>query len=142
MASILPAARTRVASGPGFVITRHVLRSFTSASATSKQAANDPSPQTQTPNVSKTDEFAIDPMGARDKPLQEYQKEGEQKRELQAPNRAGVWSRSQMPRDLAMTGPRFEQTIIEAQVRMVMTISSSNIRRGTDHLAATASFCH
>jgi NADH dehydrogenase (ubiquinone) Fe-S protein 6 len=28
----------------------------------------------------------------------------------QAPNRTGVWSRSQKPRVQAMTGPRFEQT--------------------------------
>ncbi|KAM5362424.1 hypothetical protein ACJZ2D_012555 [Fusarium nematophilum] len=28
----------------------------------------------------------------------------------QAPNRVGVWSRSQRPRSQAMTGPRFEQT--------------------------------
>ncbi|KAK4455947.1 hypothetical protein QBC34DRAFT_388408 [Podospora aff. communis PSN243] len=28
----------------------------------------------------------------------------------QAPNREGVWSRSQKPRSEAMTGPRFEQT--------------------------------
>lgn len=35
----------------------------------------------------------------------------------QAPNRADVWSRSQRPRSVAMTGPRFEQTDFELQVR-------------------------
>lgn len=35
----------------------------------------------------------------------------------QAPNRAGIWSRSQRPRAEAMTGPRFEQTDFELQVR-------------------------
>jgi hypothetical protein len=35
----------------------------------------------------------------------------------QAPNRAGVWSRSQRPRSQAMTGPRFEQTDFSLQVR-------------------------
>jgi hypothetical protein len=35
----------------------------------------------------------------------------------QAPNRVGVWSRSQKPRSKAMTGPRFEQTDFDLQVR-------------------------
>jgi hypothetical protein len=34
----------------------------------------------------------------------------------QAPNRAEIWSRSQRPRAVAMTGPRFEQTDFELQV--------------------------
>lgn len=34
----------------------------------------------------------------------------------QAPNRATTWSRSQKPRALAMTGPRFEQTDFSLQV--------------------------
>jgi NADH dehydrogenase (ubiquinone) Fe-S protein 6 len=58
-------------------------------------------------------------MGNRDAPLQEMVPEAEKMRTLQAPNRAKPWSRSQMPRELAMTGPRFEQTIIEAQVRTI-----------------------
>ncbi|KAK4235507.1 lactobacillus shifted protein [Achaetomium macrosporum] len=35
----------------------------------------------------------------------------------QAPNRAEIWSRSQRPRSVAMTGPRFEQTDFELQPR-------------------------
>lgn len=35
---------------------------------------------------------------------------------VQAPNRAGIWSRSQKPRAEAMVGPRFEQTDFELQV--------------------------
>lgn len=35
----------------------------------------------------------------------------------QSPNRVGVWSRSQKPRVTAMTGPRFEQTDFDLQVR-------------------------
>lgn len=35
----------------------------------------------------------------------------------QAPNRKGIWSRSQRPRNEAMTGPRFEQTDFDLQVR-------------------------
>lgn len=38
----------------------------------------------------------------------------------QAPNRLGVWSRSQKPRSQAMTGPRFEQTDFSVQVREIM----------------------
>jgi len=47
--------------------------------------------------------------------LQESAQEGERQRQMQAPNRATIWSRTQQPRDRAMTGPRFEQTIIELQ---------------------------
>lgn len=51
--------------------------------------------------------------------MQEMVPEAEKRRTLQAPNRAKPWSRNQMPRELAMTGPRFEQTIIEAQVSKI-----------------------
>ena len=36
---------------------------------------------------------------------------------MQAPNRKEIWSRSQRPRAKAMTGPRFEQTDFDLQVR-------------------------
>lgn len=42
--------------------------------------------------------------------------DAERRRVMQAPNRKEVWSRSQQPRELAMSGPRFEQTIMEYQV--------------------------
>ncbi|PFH59624.1 hypothetical protein XA68_12086 [Ophiocordyceps unilateralis] len=43
-------------------------------------------------------------------------KELDQPKELgQAPNRVGIWSRSQKPRTTAMTGPRFEQTDMSLQ---------------------------
>jgi hypothetical protein len=35
---------------------------------------------------------------------------------MQSPNRKGIWSRSQQPRERAMVGPRFEQTIMADQV--------------------------
>ncbi len=38
-------------------------------------------------------------------------------RAMQAPNRPGTWTRSQQARETAMTGPRFEQMVIEDQVR-------------------------
>lgn len=52
-----------------------------------------------------------------DKPLQESVAEGEERRTMQAPNREGVWSRSQQAREKAMVGPRFEQMIMYDQVR-------------------------
>lgn len=55
-------------------------------------------------------------MGLRDAPLQEMPKESEQQRQMQAPNRKEVWSRSQETRERAMSGPRFEQTIMGMQV--------------------------
>lgn len=71
----------------------------------------------RTPNVSKTNETAVTSFGQMDSRLQESAVDAEKKRTLQAPNRPGVWSRSQMPRELAMSGPRFEQTIMEDQPR-------------------------
>lgn len=41
----------------------------------------------------------------------------------QAPNRKGIWSRSQRPRNEAMTGPRFEQTDFDLQVRMLRALA-------------------
>lgn len=51
-----------------------------------------------------------------DKVLQESV-EAAEKMKQQAPNRKGIWSRSQQPRAIAMQGPRFEQTIMEDQPR-------------------------
>jgi NADH dehydrogenase (ubiquinone) Fe-S protein 6 len=42
--------------------------------------------------------------------------ENEERGIQQAPNRRGIWSRSQKPRAKAMTGPRFEQTDFDLQV--------------------------
>ncbi|RPB27017.1 NADH:ubiquinone oxidoreductase 18.4kD subunit [Terfezia boudieri ATCC MYA-4762] len=41
----------------------------------------------------------------------------ERARTMQAPNRAMTWSATQNPREVAMAGPRFEQTVLEAQPR-------------------------
>jgi NADH dehydrogenase (ubiquinone) Fe-S protein 6 len=45
-------------------------------------------------------------------------------RAVQAPNRPGTWTRSQLPREKAMTGPRFEQMVIEDQVRPLLQSQS------------------
>ena len=66
--------------------------------------------------MSKTNEAGVTAMGSRDGWLQESQASGEEQRQMQAPNRAMTWSRNQQPRDVAMSGPRFEQTIMEHQV--------------------------
>ncbi|KAI4844825.1 lactobacillus shifted protein [Aureobasidium sp. EXF-8846] len=41
---------------------------------------------------------------------------------MQAPNREGVWSRSQQAREKAMVGPRFEQMIMYDQPRPLAAI--------------------
>ncbi|KAH7135007.1 NADH-ubiquinone oxidoreductase [Dendryphion nanum] len=79
--------------------------------------ANDPHPKPATPNVSETNALGTSSEGSFDKILQEDVATGEQLRTAQAPNRRGIWSRSQQPREVAMTGPRFEQTIFEDQPR-------------------------
>ncbi|KAK5100993.1 hypothetical protein LTS08_004599 [Lithohypha guttulata] len=103
---------------------KQATRSFTSTTPFARQGSgevrapvNDPTTRVTPPNVSKTNETPVDSYGLRDAPLQEMATDAEKKRQMQAPNRQGVWSRSQMPRELAMSGPRFEQTIIDAQPR-------------------------
>lgn len=49
--------------------------------------------------------------------MQEMPEDSERQRQMQAPNRAEVWSRSQESRERAMSGPRFEQTMMQFQVR-------------------------
>ncbi|KAE8447927.1 hypothetical protein EG329_009999 [Mollisiaceae sp. DMI_Dod_QoI] len=83
-------------------------------SANDKQEINDPNPPKEVPNVSKSNELPIE-TPHRDAPLQENVEDAEKLRVMQAPNRATVWSRSQNPRAKAMTGPRFEQTIMDLQ---------------------------
>ena len=123
MATLIPAVRLYCARFATRT-PRYASRPFTTSTLLRKQGpgtgenfeqANDPLPPKETPNVSLTDEVKTDAMGARDAPLQEMEGEGEKKRELQAPNRSGIWSRSQQPREVAMSGPRFEQTIMDTQ---------------------------
>lgn len=78
---------------------------------------NDPTPPAVKPNVSETNAVPTDAMGSWDGSLQEDPAVAERIRSMQAPNRAGTWSASQQPREKAMVGPRFEQTIMQTQVR-------------------------
>ncbi|KAK5049883.1 hypothetical protein LTR84_004001 [Exophiala bonariae] len=123
MASLVPSLRTRIPRIATYA-TRTATRSFTSSSrlllqspgtGENLQQANVSSAPKQTQNVSQTNETPVDAMGARDEPYKELVPEAEHKRQMQSPNRANTWSKSQMPRELAMTGPRFEQTIIASQ---------------------------
>ncbi|KIX09746.1 uncharacterized protein Z518_00827 [Rhinocladiella mackenziei CBS 650.93] len=125
MASIVPSMRARAPQFAHYVA-RSSSRPFSTSLRSVRQGpgtgenfeqANDPSGRKLTPNVSKTDEIPTDAMGNRDAPLQELVSVGEHQRRMQAPNREKPWSGNQMPRELAMTGPRFEQTIIETQPR-------------------------
>ena len=79
---------------------------------------NDPNPPEPAQNVSDSNAVPISPQGLRDeeRPLQEMPEDSERQRVMQAPNRKEPWSRSQQPRERAMSGPRFEQTIMEYQV--------------------------
>lgn len=79
--------------------------------------ANNPNPKERRSPVSSTNALPTVSMGARDEALVEEPAKAEEMRQMQAPNRASVWSRSQQPRAKAMVGPRFEQTIMEDQVR-------------------------
>ncbi|ESZ97189.1 NADH-ubiquinone oxidoreductase [Sclerotinia borealis F-4128] len=85
-----------------------------SFSANDQQELNTPNAPKKVPNVSKTNELPME-THVNDASLQESVETGEKSRTMQAPNRSSKWSRSQNPREKAMSGPRFEQTIMEAQ---------------------------
>ena len=90
----------------------------TSDRSSDKVPTNDPNPPAPVQNVSDTNAVPISAMGLRDAPLQEFPQDSEKQRQMQAPNRSEPWSRSQQPRERAMSGPRFEQTIMEFQVSL------------------------
>jgi NADH dehydrogenase (ubiquinone) Fe-S protein 6 len=94
------------------------LREYASTSTTSNQVpANDPVKRDAKPNVSETNAVPLSSEGSFDKVLQEDVADGEKMRTMQAPNFKGTWSNSQQLREVAMSGPRFEQSIMEDQVR-------------------------
>ncbi|KAL8769411.1 MAG: hypothetical protein Q9209_004639 [Squamulea sp. 1 TL-2023] len=101
--------------------TRHpsllpIQRSYaTSDRSSDKVPTNDPNPPAPVQNVSDSNATPISAMGIRDAPMQELSEVGEKQRQMQAPNRREPWSMSQQPRERAMSGPRFEQTIMEFQ---------------------------
>jgi NADH dehydrogenase (ubiquinone) Fe-S protein 6 len=113
---MLSTARSRTLlqlSRRGFQVSARRTYAF---SANENKEIHDPNKPKEVPNVSKTNELPIE-SAHKDEALQEIIEDGENKRIMQAPNRATVWSRSQNPRANAMSGPRFEQTIMDYQVR-------------------------
>jgi NADH dehydrogenase (ubiquinone) Fe-S protein 6 len=93
------------------------LRAYKSTTTTSQSSpANDPVDRKSVPNVSETNATPTSSEGSFDKVLQEDVQDAERMRTQQAPNYKGIWSRSQQPREVAMSGPRFEQSIMEDQV--------------------------
>lgn len=94
-----------------------------------KVATNDPSPPEAVQNVSDSNAVPTSAMGLRDAPLQEMPEESEKQRQMQAPNRAEVWSRSQESRERAMSGPRFEQTMMQFQVRLIPGASNFSSKK-------------
>lgn len=103
----------------GAYISRRLLVRSYSNRPVEEVPANKPRDAPPVPNVAETNARYTSPQGSWDKLLVESQEEGEKKRQMQAPNRPNIWSRSQQPRDKAMVGPRFEQTIMEDQVQIL-----------------------
>lgn len=76
------------------------------ASARLHEATNTIAVKSETTPETKTEEDSLGVV------------ENEERGLKQAPNRKEIWSRSQKPRATAMTGPRFEQTDFDLQVRL------------------------
>lgn len=85
-------------------------------SGENRMQPNDPTAPAVKPNVSETNAVPTDSMGSWDASLQEDPAVAERIRSMQAPDRADTWSAGQQPRQNAMVGPRFEQTVMQAQV--------------------------
>jgi hypothetical protein len=92
------------------------LRSAYSTTPDNPIPANDPKGRHPRSPVSVTNATPTSSEGSQDKVLQESVEKAEELRTMQSPNRKGIWSRSQQPRERAMVGPRFEQTIMVDQV--------------------------
>merc|ERR1711939_1010139 len=123
MASFAPAVRACCARA-SLRAARPATRSFATSTRLQRQGpgtgenfeqANDPTPRKLTPNVSQTNAEGVTAMGNRDGVLQQSVESQEKQRQMQAPNRARPWSRNQQAREVAMSGPRFEQTIMDLQ---------------------------
>ncbi|KAI9042036.1 zinc-finger domain-containing protein [Aspergillus affinis] len=118
-------ARSRIAASSAWTAPRVVRASYSTTVPRlneNRMQANDPTPPTKVPNVSATNATPTDAMGNWDLPLKEEPEVGERNRQLQAPNRARTWAASQQPKEKAMVGPRFEQTIMELQPQPMAAI--------------------
>lgn len=129
VAIMLSSARSRIAAFSALTA-RFAARA--SYSSTVPRFSENPNPanveaQPPKPNVSASNATPIENPSATNVALQEDPEVGERYRQLQAPNRSKTWARSQQPRELAMTGPRFEQTIMGYQVCYSLFLCSWNI---------------
>jgi hypothetical protein len=101
---------------------RAVSQIFRTAQVSARRAyaysANDKQEVKVVPNVSKSNELPTETLNQA-APIHEKVEDAEKMRVMQAPNRATVWSKSQNPRPRAMSGPRFEQTMMQFQVRFI-----------------------
>ncbi|EDN02474.1 NADH-ubiquinone oxidoreductase [Histoplasma capsulatum] len=106
-------------SSPSRLLTRAFTTTAPRPSEPSENAmpTNDPNPHRKFSPISVTNATPTDAMGSQDLPLQESVEHAQRELAKQAPNRTTIWAKSQQPRDMAMTGPRFEQTIMEYQPR-------------------------
>ncbi|CAI7615244.1 Zinc finger CHCC-type [Penicillium manginii] len=86
-----------------------------------RMAANDPNPPVVKPSASSSN-VPTDTMSAWDGSLSEDPAVAERIRTMQAPNRSSTWAASQQPREEAMVGPRFEQTIMQTQPQPMAAI--------------------
>lgn len=103
---------------------RHSPRRLYSTTTDNPVPANNPKPAVSENAfaVSKTNATPSSSTGAHGRALVENPEEGEEMRQMQAPNREGTWSRSQQPRAKAMVGPRFESMIMRDQVSVYSCI--------------------
>jgi hypothetical protein len=127
---MLPLALRALRSQSAAATSRSFVRYASTATTSNQVPANDPVKRDAKPNVSETNAVPTSSEGAFDKVLQESPEAAEKMRVAQAPNYKGIWSRSQNPREVAMSGPRFEQSIMEDQVRSL--ISAWKIRESLD----------
>jgi len=114
--TMLPSLRIR----SPLLLRRTAVRAY--STSVNQVPANDPKDRPTPPNVSATNAVPTSSEGSFDQVLVESVEEAEVKRQMQAPNRKGIWTRSQQPRARAMVGPRFEQTILEDQPRPLAAI--------------------
>ncbi|OCK75898.1 NADH-ubiquinone oxidoreductase [Lepidopterella palustris CBS 459.81] len=126
------------------LLSRASVRTAAISTSVNQIPANDPNPKAPKPNVSATNAAPTSSEGSFDQILQESVEKGEELRVMQAPNRQapnrkGVWSRNQQLREVAMTGPRFEQTIMEDQPRpysAIELIHKQPVRWTTERVVA------
>lgn len=83
-------------------------------------SATEVSPEESNPEL-ETNATPVESHGFQNEPIVETSEEAREIISTQAPNRATTWARSQEVRANAMSGPRFEQTLMQTQVCLLNT---------------------